>query len=323
MDYTPKPIKIDGIQFRSKLEGRWYLFMKRLGWHIEYEPDIKGLNNWIPDFLIIGKKHKILVDVKPIDRAKEWNTHPDHGKILNSGIKNLPDYELLILGTNLQLDGQESMGIFYIRDTKLVQKENKEKVICPSSIHCHENCKKYPGGHYNSETCKMEDGEGNELIELPNNTLYEDGNCIFSCVGDQIGFMTNMMNWCCRITGEGGKTYIFRDNNKNEFRKIDTYWNEAGTQLQWNTPTSEHYLKGKTHPNNNQYCMDCKTNSVNWWKKKNLFYCTECKEVKCFYCWEDEPYDSPKHYAVHKAWTKGGDAVEFFYATVNSESWGE
>jgi len=38
------PIKIDGIQFRSKLEARWYLFMKRLGWHIEYEPDIEGLN---------------------------------------------------------------------------------------------------------------------------------------------------------------------------------------------------------------------------------------------------------------------------------------
>ena len=96
------PIKIDGIQFRSKLEARWYLFMKRLGWHIEYEPDIEGLNGWIPDFLIIGKKHKILVDVKPIDRAKEWDTHPDRAKILNSGIKNLPDYELLILGTNLK-----------------------------------------------------------------------------------------------------------------------------------------------------------------------------------------------------------------------------
>ena len=329
MDLTPRPIKIDGIQFRSKLEGRWYLFMKRLGWHIEYEPDIKGLNGWIPDFLIIGKEHKILVDVKPIDRAKEWDTHPDHDKILNSGIKNLPDYELLILGTNLQLDGSESMGIFYIRDTKLVQKENKEKVICPSSIGCHGNCKKYPGGHYNSETRKSEDEEGNELIELPNNILYEDGNCIFSCVGDQIGFMTNMMGWCCRITGAGGKTYIFRDSSKNEFRKIDTYWNEAGTQLQWNAPTSEYYLKGKTHPNNNQYCMDCKADSVNWWKRKNLFYCTKCKEVKPFYCYEEEDLTDEqkrfysKRYALSQGWTREGEKITFYLATTESESWGE
>ena len=45
-----KQIIVDGIHFRSKLEARWYLFMKRLGWNIIYEPEIKGLNNWIPDF---------------------------------------------------------------------------------------------------------------------------------------------------------------------------------------------------------------------------------------------------------------------------------
>ena len=287
MDLTPRPIKIDGIQFRSKLEGRWYLFMKRLGWHIEYEPDIKGLNGWIPDFLIIGKEHKILVDVKPIDRAKEWDTHPDHDKILNSGIKKLHDYELLIVGTNLQLDENESMGIFYIRPSE-------------SEI---------------------------EHTKRTKDDLYEDGNCIFSCVGDQIGFMTNMMGWCCRITGEGGKTYIFRDSSKDVFRKIDTYWNEAGTQLQWNTPTSEYYLNGKTHPNNNQYCLDCKTDSVNWWKRKNLFYCTDCKEVKPFYCYEEENLTDEekrfysKRYAVHKGWTRDGEKITFYLATENSEEW--
>ena len=82
------PIIYEGIQFRSKLEARWYIFMKKLGWNVVYEPEIEGLNGWIPDFLIIGKEHKILVDVKPIDRAKDWDTHPDHNKILNSGIKN-------------------------------------------------------------------------------------------------------------------------------------------------------------------------------------------------------------------------------------------
>tara|TARA_Y100001951_G_C11161189_1_gene194875 strand:- start:43 stop:633 length:591 start_codon:yes stop_codon:yes gene_type:complete len=188
-----KPITYLGIDFRSKLEARWYIFMKKLGWNVEYEPDIEGLNNWIPDFLIIGKKHKILVDVKPIDRADEWKIHPDRNRILGSGIKKLHDYELLILGANLQLDQNESMGIFYIR----------------------------PG---ESEM---------EYSKRTKDDLYEDGNCIFSCYDDQIGFMTNMMTWCCRITGEGGKTYIFRDNNNDLFKKIDTYWNEAWSKLQW------------------------------------------------------------------------------------------
>jgi hypothetical protein len=231
------PIIYEGIQFRSKLEARWYIFMKKLGWNVVYEPEIEGLNGWIPDFLIIGKEHKILVDVKPIDRAKDWDTHPDHNKILNSGIKNLPDYELLILGTNLQLDDNESMGIFYIRDSKLVQKENRERVMCPSEVGCHTYCKHE--SFYNTQTLAGKnifcptDEKGNLLIELPNNILYEDGNCVFSCVGDQIGFMTHTMGWCCRITGEGGKTYIFRDNNENEFRKIDTCWNKAWTELRW------------------------------------------------------------------------------------------
>ena len=278
------PIKIDGIQFRSKLEGRWYLFMKKLGWNIIYEPDIEGLNNWIPDFLIIGKDRKILVDVKPIHTLKDWEKHPDRTRIEESGIKNLPDYELLILGTNLQLDGKNHMGLLYTRDA--FWEEGKEPAVLQD---------------YNSAECVFSIGDD----------------------GKQIGFMDTVGSWSCRITGDGGKTYLIRDNGINNanthLKSIDEMWNEAGTQLQWNAPTSEHYLKGKTHPNKDQYCMDCKTNSVNWWKKKNLFYCTKCKEVKGFYCWKYEPYDSPKQYSVHKAWTKGGGAVEFFYATIESE----
>ena len=204
--YKAKPIIYEGIQFRSKLEARWYIFMKKLGWNIIYEPEIKGLNGWIPDYLIIGKQHKILVDVKPIDKSEEWEAsyyddkkgkhiitkkHKDYDKIMNSGIKKLHDYELLILGTNLQLDENESMGIFYIRPDE-------------SSI---------------EHTTKDD--------------LYEDGNCIFSCVGNQIGFMTYMMGWCCRITGEGGKVYIFRNSDDTLFKKIDTCWNEAWTELRW------------------------------------------------------------------------------------------
>ena len=206
--YKAKPIIYEGIQFRSKLEARWYIFMKKLGWNIIYEPEIEGLNGWIPDYLIIGKQHKILVDVKPIDKAEEWETgyydnekrkyivtkkHKDYDKIMNSGIKKLHDYELLILGTNLQLDENESMGIFYIR----------------------------PDESEREHTGRTRDD------------LYEDGNCIFSYYDGQIGFMTHMMGWCCRITGEHGKTYIFRNSGDTLFKKIDTYWNEAWTELRW------------------------------------------------------------------------------------------
>ena len=115
--------------------------MKRLGWNIIYEPDIKGLNNWIPDFLIIGKNKKILVDVKP------------HSP---SGIKNLL-YELLILGT--KHNGDSRMGLLYDYDEK--------------------------------------------------NT---------------------------RASGNR-ENYLFRTIVIAQFNFIDTCWNEAGTQLQWNTPT--------------------------------------------------------------------------------------
>ena len=175
------PIKIDGIQFRSKLEGRWYLFMKRLGWNIIYEPEIEGLNNWIPDFLIIGKDKKILVDVKPIDTVEDWEKHPDRIRIENSGIKDLLDYELLILGTNLRLDGDSQMGLLYVRDSF------------------------WPEG-------RSEDGGIDGFLHS-----YESTECVFS-IGDdekQIGFMDEMGSWHCRITGDGGKTYLNRDNGIN------------------------------------------------------------------------------------------------------------
>ena len=35
------PITYQGINFRSKLEARWYIFMKNLGWNVEYEPHIE------------------------------------------------------------------------------------------------------------------------------------------------------------------------------------------------------------------------------------------------------------------------------------------
>ena len=172
--------------------------------------------------------------------------------------------------------------------------------------------------------------EGKEPVVLQD---YNSAECVFS-IGDdgkQIGFMDTVGSWHCRISGDGGKTYLIRDNGTNNanthLKSIDEMWNEAGTQLQWNTPTSEYYLKGKTHPNKDQYCMDCKTKSINWWKRKNLFYCTKCKQVKPFYCYDEENLNeeekrfSEKRYATHKAWTRGGEKITFYLATQNSGEW--
>ena len=212
-----KPITIDGIDFRSKLEARWYLFFKKLGWNVVYEPEIEGLTGWIPDFLIIGDGFKTLVDVKPIDTEKEWEdsywkhnykdekhvssekiirkTHKDYDKIMNSGIKNLPQYELLILGTNLQLDGENGFGVLYER---------------------------------------MISHDLDEAVDLKD--IHKAAECMF--VGDEdkkIGFFSAEQSWTCKITGDGGKIYKYREEGSDGkfFKKIDTMWNESWSQLQW------------------------------------------------------------------------------------------
>ena len=47
--------------------------------------------------------------------------------------------------------------------------------------------------------------------------------------------MTYMMGWMCRISGEGGKTYLHRNSHFKDpqFEMIDRYWNEAQKELRW------------------------------------------------------------------------------------------
>ena len=44
------PITYQGIEFRSKLECRHYIFMKKIGWNIEYEPEVEGVYGYQTDF---------------------------------------------------------------------------------------------------------------------------------------------------------------------------------------------------------------------------------------------------------------------------------
>jgi hypothetical protein len=218
-----KQIIVEGIHFRSKLEARWYLFFKKLGWNIVYEPEIEGLTSWLPDFLIIGKGFKTLVDVKPIDSEEEWedsyyrpimkdkelirhekiilHTHKDYEKIMNSGIKNLPEYELLILGTNLKLDGGNGFGVLYER---CVNHEYDPKT--QTSTH----------------------------TDLKN--IEKAAECMFIESENRVGFFSHEQSWSCKITGDSGKLYKFRDQENDQkyfFKKIDTMWNQSWSELRW------------------------------------------------------------------------------------------
>jgi len=177
----PIPTKIEGIQFRSKLEARWYLFMKRLQWRIEYEPqELPEINGWIPDFMIIGKNKKILVDVKPIYSVDDWDhNHVSYKKILHSGIQET-EYELLIVGASLNLGGS-TFGILYEHGMK---------------------------GDFSSSRA------------------------VFTEYKEDFGFLPFESNWECRITGEGGKIYLFEGDSR--YRKLEEAWNECGSKLQWN-----------------------------------------------------------------------------------------
>ncbi len=52
-----KQITYQGIQFRSKLECRHYNFMKRIGWNIEYEPEVEDVYGYQPDFVTFFLEH--------------------------------------------------------------------------------------------------------------------------------------------------------------------------------------------------------------------------------------------------------------------------
>jgi hypothetical protein len=68
-----KPITHNGINFRSKLEGRWYnFFTEECKFEVEYEPDVEGVRGYIPDFKIKGRLYDIFVEVKPFESLDDW-----------------------------------------------------------------------------------------------------------------------------------------------------------------------------------------------------------------------------------------------------------
>lgn len=61
----PKPIKYNGIIYRSRLEARWKAFFDFIGIHSEYEPDYVSAINWMPDFELTIGNEQFLLEIKP------------------------------------------------------------------------------------------------------------------------------------------------------------------------------------------------------------------------------------------------------------------
>ncbi len=131
-----------GAHFRSKNECKRYIFMKELGWNVEYEPVLEDIKGWIPDMLIIGDNTKVLVEVKPYltldDFGSEYALNFEK-KIHNSGWYNNYD-SVLIFGSTLNLKGDNSDGDTFIggkcfRTSDYSKEEWKKYKENPGNMH--------------------------------------------------------------------------------------------------------------------------------------------------------------------------------------------
>lgn len=129
----PISVNINGIQFRSKLEARWYYFMGDhacdivegkhvkgpFDWPIEYEPDLHDVGGYMPDFIIFGDVKKILVEVKPISYIKDFY-EPEY-KEFREKVKRAnifeKGYHLIVVGTRINLTPKGNYFTFGIHLT--------------------------------------------------------------------------------------------------------------------------------------------------------------------------------------------------------------
>ncbi len=224
-----KPIVYRGIHFRSKTEARWYIFMKKLGWNVEYEPEIPGLYGWLPDFIILGPKgSKVLVEVKPFKNNFDFES--------NYGIETLNkigDTKWYELGEYKERDASDIPECY--KDSKYYNAETKkQKYFKPeydgvlifgsslaisgykhSSLHGGHIIRPRGGDiHDNNRSFYSDDFS---WIDYPTEE-YDFGICDLNCSYKNI------------IDGEyDGRFHLSREG----FEKLECYWNEAWTELRW------------------------------------------------------------------------------------------
>ena len=100
-----------GAHFRSKNECKRYIFLKELGWNVEYEPVLEDLKPkvWLPDLLVIGDDTKVLIEIKPYQTLGDFNSEYAlnfEKKIHDSGWYANYD-SVLIFGSTLNVGAAE------------------------------------------------------------------------------------------------------------------------------------------------------------------------------------------------------------------------
>jgi hypothetical protein len=134
------PTTYASTNFRSRLEARWAAFFDLCAWRWEYEPiDTAG---WMPDFLLIGAKRVVKVEVKPIEWCGEDSdrivaqatAEPDLAKV-RAFIRGRDD-EILILGAYPHFLRREQtagfgsiLGAFIVRESGLEEKPHFDLAV--------------------------------------------------------------------------------------------------------------------------------------------------------------------------------------------------
>jgi hypothetical protein len=216
------PITYQGIEFRSKLECRHYNFMKKIGWNIEYEPEVEDVYGYQPDFELFGEgsgcshsSERYFIEVKPIRSQSEFYSDKYKSfrdKVYKSGI--LKKGILFIVGNNLKLrnDVKGSCGekIFVyafrmLEENQINNQEDRNYSLCSFS-----GC---PEGNY----------EGIGLTETWNDCRNDwikkrkDQKCYYDVCDHNL----QKVGWdACE---DNIKTSMF----------IERSWNEAWSKMQW------------------------------------------------------------------------------------------
>jgi hypothetical protein len=212
-----KPITYQGIQFRSKLECRHYNFMKRIGWNIEYEPEVELFSDTENGYG--GCSHsaeRYFIEVKPIRSQSEFYSDKYkffRDKVYKSGI--LKKGILFIVGSNLKLrtnvNGRRGENIFVyafrmLEENQINSKEHRNYSLCSFSGCCEGN---YEGiGLTESwNDCR------NDWIKKRKDSKYD-----YYDVCDH-----NLSREGWNASEDNIKTSMF----------IERSWNEAWSKMQW------------------------------------------------------------------------------------------
>ena len=224
------PITYQGIQFRSKLECRHYNFMKKIGWNIEYEPEVKDVYGYQPDFelfseieanedgfILGGCSHsakRYFIEVKPISSQSEFYSDAYKSfrdKVYKSGI--LKKGILFIVGNNLKLrnDATDPYGgkIFVYAFRMLDEDKINNQTERNDSLCSFSGC---PEGNY----------EGIGLTETWND-----------CRNDWIKKRKDLKCYYDVLDHNLLKTYSYEDDEIKTSKFIEKSWNEAWSKMQW------------------------------------------------------------------------------------------